>query len=73
MSDGIAAADSVDPTPRASPLVRALRALPRTTFAAAVFVLVALALLALVLLNPGERVGPVEPATPPVGQELPAG
>lgn len=55
-----------------SPVIRALRALPRSTFAAAVFVLVAVALLVLVLVNPGERVGPIEPANPPVGQELPA-
>lgn len=49
------------------PFVRWLRGLPSWAFAAAVLVLVALALVVLLVVNPGHRMGPVQPARPPVG------
>lgn len=55
-----------------SPVVLALRRLSAPAWAAIVVGLVVLALLVLAVANPGERVGPVRPASPPVGgSELP--
>ena len=50
-----------------SPLARWIRSLPQWLYITVVLAaLVALVLIALVL-NPGDRVGPVRPADPPVG------
>jgi len=55
------------------PVPRALRALPPVVFGALVALVVSLVFVAVVLANPGHRVGEVRPASPPVGgQELPA-
>lgn len=60
----------VSPRPevvRRSPVARWLRRLPTAAFAALVVALVVLVVAVLLLVNPGHRVGPVEPARPPVG------
>mgnify|MGYP001159183631 FL=1 len=58
--------------PARSPVLALLRSLPRATFALAVAVAVVVAVAVLVVANPGARLGPVRPASPPVGRELPA-
>ena len=65
-----------EPTSRraAPPAIAALRRLPALVWAAALVGVVVLALVVLAVANPGERVGPVRPAAPPVGgPDLPAG
>lgn len=57
-----------------SPVVLALRRLPALVWAAVLVGVVVLAVLVLAVANPGERVGPVRPAAPPVGgPDLPSG
>jgi hypothetical protein len=46
---------------------RWVEALPAAAYAAAVGAVLVLLVLAVAILNPGERVGPVRPTTPPVG------
>ncbi len=59
---------------RATPVVRWIRGLSQAAYAGLLVLLVAVLLLLAVLVNPGERVGPVRPAAPPVGGPgLPAG
>lgn len=53
--------------PHRSPVARWLRRLPAGAFAALVLAIVVLVVAVLVVVNPGHRVGPVEPARPPVG------
>lgn len=62
-------------TGRPSPVLRWLRRSPLATFALAVVLAVVVVVAVLVVANPGHQVGPVRPATPPVGQgePLPAG
>jgi len=62
------------PTPqRRSPVTRWIRDLPQWMYVALILGVVAVLLLTALLVNPGERVGPVEPARPPVGgPSLPA-
>ena len=56
-----------------SPVVRWIRGLPQVVYAALLVAIVVVLLLVAVLVNPGERVGPVRPADPPVGgPDLPA-
>ena len=49
------------------PFARWLRGVPAWAFAAAVVGLVALTVVVLLAVNPGHRLGPVQPARPPVG------
>lgn len=60
---------------RRSPVLRWVRTAPLATFALAVALVVVLTVAVVALANPGHRVGPVRPASPPVGQtdQLPAG
>lgn len=62
-------------TTKRSPVLRWIRRAPAATFALAVVLVVVLTVAVLALANPGHRVGPVQPANPPVGQgeTLPAG
>lgn len=56
-----------------APLVRWIRGLPQWLYAAVIVAAVVVLLLVAMVLNPGERVGPVRPASPPVGgPDLPA-
>ena len=59
---------------RRPPTLRWLRRASLATFVLAAILVVAITDAALVVANPGHRVGPVRPATPPVGPdaELPA-
>ena len=71
MGRTVSAADP-GPDPSAGPTpaglgARWLRSLPQGVYVALVVGVLVLLLLAAVLLNPGERVGPVRPAPPPVG------
>jgi hypothetical protein len=50
-----------------SRFARWVESLPAAAYAAAVGAVLALLVLAVSVLNPGERVGPVSPTTPPVG------
>lgn len=50
-----------------TPVVRWIRGLSRAAFAGILLAVVVALLLVAVLVNRGERVGPVRPATPPVG------
>ncbi|HWJ97593.1 MAG TPA: hypothetical protein VNQ33_05495 [Acidimicrobiales bacterium] len=52
---------------RPAPVARWIRGLPRATYAALLLAVIVVLLLAAVLVNPGERVGPVRAADPPVG------
>lgn len=64
-----------DPVPvplvAAPPVLRWIRGASRAGFALAVLLVVALALVALAVLNPGKDEGPIQPATPAVGEGLP--
>lgn len=51
----------------ASPVVRWIRGLSQAAYAGLLVAVVVALLLVAVLVNPGERVGPVRPADPPVG------
>ena len=50
-----------------------IRGASRLTFALAVLAVVVVTVALLVVLNPGHRVGPVQPAVPAVGQGDPPG
>ena len=54
-------------TGRRAPLARWIRSLPQWLYAALVMAVIVALLLVAMVLNPGERVGPVQPAKPPVG------
>ena len=61
------------PARRRSPVTRWIRDLPQWLYVALILGVVVMLLLIALLVNPGERVGPVEPARPPVGgPSLPA-
>lgn len=50
-----------------APIARWIRGLPQGLYAGLLVAIVVVLLLVAVLVNPGERVGPVRPADPPVG------
>ncbi|WP_426571051.1 hypothetical protein [Aquihabitans sp. McL0605] len=52
---------------RPSPVARWIRSLPQWLYVTIIVAVVALLLLITVLVNPGDRIGPVQPASPPVG------
>jgi hypothetical protein len=52
---------------RATPVVRWIRGLSQGAYAAVLVAVVVALLLLAVIANPGDRVGPVRPADPPVG------
>lgn len=54
-------------TVRQGPVARWIRHLPQAVYAGILVALMLLLLLVAMLVNPGERVGPVQPARPPVG------
>lgn len=54
-------------TSRRAPLARWIRSLPQWLYVALVLAVVVALLLIAMVLNPGDRVGPVQPARPPVG------
>jgi len=58
-------------TPRTSPVLRWIRHASRVTFALAVLAVVVVTVALLLVLNPGHRVGPVQPASPAVGEAHP--
>lgn len=53
--------------PVRSPVVRWILGLPQGLYVALILGVLVLLVLVTVLVNPGERVGPVRPADPPVG------
>ena len=53
--------------PARSPVVRWILRLPQGVYAALIVGVLILLVLVTVAINPGERVGPVRPADPPVG------
>ena len=56
-----------------APVVRVIRGLSQTAYAGLLVAVIVLLLLVAVVVNRGERVGPVRPANPPVGgPRLPA-
>ena len=63
--------DSRNPDPttpaRRAPLARWIRRLPRWAYISLILAAVVALLLIAALVNPGERVGPVQHARPPVG------
>ena len=52
---------------RTTPVVRWIRGLSRYAYAAILLAVIVVLLLAAIVVNGGERVGPVQPADPPVG------
>lgn len=67
-------AGAARPRRRTTPVVRWIRGLSQAAYAGLLVLLIAVLLLLAILVNPGERVGPVRPADPPVGGPgLPAG
>lgn len=64
-------APDADETPRSrrrgTPVVRWIRGLSQAAYAGMLLAAIVVLLLVVVLVNPGDRVGPVRPASPPVG------
>jgi len=54
-----------------SPVLRWIRGASRLTFALAVLAVVVVTIAVLLVVNPGHRVGPVQPASPAVGEAHP--
>lgn len=55
------------PRRRRTPVVRWIRGLSQAAYAGVLLAVIIVLLLAAVLVNRGDRVGPVQPANPPVG------
>ncbi|MGN6694591.1 MAG: hypothetical protein ACTHN0_10480 [Aquihabitans sp.] len=60
-------ADGTRSRRRPAPIVRWIRGLSQAAYAGLLVLAIALLLLVAILVNPGERVGPVQHADPPVG------
>lgn len=60
-------ASAAGPRRRPAPVVRWIRGLSQAAYAGLLVLVIVLLLLVAVLSNPGEEVGPVKPADPPVG------
>ncbi|MCU1370126.1 MAG: hypothetical protein JWO77_1320 [Ilumatobacteraceae bacterium] len=56
-----------DPGRRRPPVVRWIRGLSQAAYAGILLAVIVALLLVAVIVNRGERVGPVRPASPPVG------
>ena len=52
---------------RPAPVVRWIRGLSQAAYAGMLLAILVILLLIAILANPGDRVGPVQPARPPVG------